>query len=220
MENYKNMLDLTFELEGLVRLRCDREADKALDAHIIDKLKEINDLAGLPNETVVEKTVEVEIEKIVEKPVVVEKIVEKIIEKPVEVSSMKPETTDAAQDEDDSMFYALDDDEDDDDDSREEETEEEESPAEPEREIKSETPKRAKPLISINDRFRFKRELFGNSDKAFNEALTLLTSMESAEEARDYFLNETDWDPERDVVVEFFDMAERYFKTSASGVNK
>lgn len=70
-----------------------------------------------------------------------------------------------------------------------------------------------KPLfkyMTINDKFRFRRELFSNSDPVFREALSLIETMESMEEVNDYFFNDLQWDPESDEVKEFSTLVERY----------
>ena len=71
---------------------------------------------------------------------------------------------------------------------------------------------RGKLVFSINDRYRFKRELFNNSDADFNNTLALVASMEDYDEAEDYFLGELQWDPKRVEVVDFLEVLKRYFK--------
>lgn len=80
----------------------------------------------------------------------------------------------------------------------------EEEPAEPKT--------RGKLVFSINDRYRFKKALFANSDAAFNNTLALLASMENFEEAEDYFLNEEEFDSHNPLVIEFFEIIKKYFK--------
>lgn len=71
---------------------------------------------------------------------------------------------------------------------------------------------RGKLVFSINDRYRFKRELFSNSDADFNNTLALVASMENFDEAEDYFLSELQWDQKRGEVVDFLEILKRYFK--------
>ena len=47
MDRYKELLDLAFELEGLVRLRLEREKDEALEDLISDKVRAICYVSGL-----------------------------------------------------------------------------------------------------------------------------------------------------------------------------
>lgn len=70
-----------------------------------------------------------------------------------------------------------------------------------------------KPLfkyMTINDKFRFRRELFSNSDLMFRDALSLIETMESMDEVKDYFFNDLQWNPESLEVKEFSTLVERY----------
>lgn len=70
---------------------------------------------------------------------------------------------------------------------------------------------RGKLVFSINDRYKFKRELFGGSDTAFNATLSLVASMDSYDEAEEYFIDELQWDQSRLEVIEFLDILKNYF---------
>lgn len=70
---------------------------------------------------------------------------------------------------------------------------------------------RGKLVFSINDRYRFKRELFSNSDAEFNNTLALVASMENYDEAEDYFLTELGWDEEAEEVTDFLAVIRKYF---------
>ena len=71
---------------------------------------------------------------------------------------------------------------------------------------------RGRLVFTINDRYRFKRDLFCNSDAEFNTTLALVASMDSYEEAEDYFLDELQWNPQRQEVTDFLDILKNYFK--------
>lgn len=71
---------------------------------------------------------------------------------------------------------------------------------------------RGRLVFTVNDRFRFKRELFGNSDADFNNTLALVASMENYDEAEDYFLGELQWNPKREEVAAFLEILKKYFK--------
>lgn len=60
-----------------------------------------------------------------------------------------------------------------------------------------------KPPFSLNDRFLFTRELFGGDRRAFESALTRVASMDSYEEADDYFFYHCGWDRESPVAKDF-----------------
>lgn len=67
-------------------------------------------------------------------------------------------------------------------------------------------------VFSINDRIRFKKELFENSDVDFNNTLALVASMDSYDEAEDYFVNEQGWKLTNGVEKEFLENLKRYFR--------
>lgn len=65
--------------------------------------------------------------------------------------------------------------------------------------------------FTLNDRFRFRRELFRNSDEEFKETLEVIGSMSSMEEAEDYFFNDLCWDPSSPEVKEFMAIVAKHF---------
>ena len=69
-----------------------------------------------------------------------------------------------------------------------------------------------KPAFCINDRFRFRRELFKNSDKEFENAMTAVTTMDSYDEAEEYFIGELGWDYENPEVSDFMAIIRGYFE--------
>lgn len=73
-------------------------------------------------------------------------------------------------------------------------------------------PNAPKPAFCINDRFRFRRELFGNSDAAFNSAMDLVATMDDYQEAEDYFLADLGWDTEKPEVMDFMAIIRTYFE--------
>lgn len=74
-----------------------------------------------------------------------------------------------------------------------------------------------KQCFTINDKFRFRRELFGNSDTDFADTLNLLSAMTSYAEVQDYLLNDLEWDINNDEVAEFLTIIETYFKSRIKG---
>lgn len=65
--------------------------------------------------------------------------------------------------------------------------------------------------LTINDRFRFKRELFGNSDAQLNDALDVIAAMNSYDEAEDYFYNDLVWDKDSEDVKDFMNVVANHF---------
>lgn len=76
--------------------------------------------------------------------------------------------------------------------------------------------RRAKELrkaLGLNDRFRFRRELFGNSDVNMNDTLNLIDTMADYAEARDYLINDLGWSADEPVVKEFLELVSLHFKS-------
>ncbi len=69
-----------------------------------------------------------------------------------------------------------------------------------------------KPAFCLNDRFRFKRELFGNSDAEFSSAMDMIAAMDNYDEAEEYFIGELEWDAENPEVVDFMEIIKGYFE--------
>lgn len=60
-----------------------------------------------------------------------------------------------------------------------------------------------KSAFTLNDKFRFCRELFGNSQTQYNDALNMINAMHSFDEAEDYFYNDLGWNAENADVEDF-----------------
>ncbi|MCH5216039.1 MAG: hypothetical protein J1F10_03785 [Muribaculaceae bacterium] len=71
--------------------------------------------------------------------------------------------------------------------------------------------KNLKKAFTLNDRFRFRRELFGNHDVEFNDTLNLVEAMHSFDEAEDYFYNDLQWDKTSPEVGDFMKIIEKHF---------
>lgn len=65
--------------------------------------------------------------------------------------------------------------------------------------------------FTLNDRFRFRRELFRNSDDEFRETIDVIGTMADMDEAEEYFYNDLCWDPEREEVKEFMAIVAKHF---------
>lgn len=66
-------------------------------------------------------------------------------------------------------------------------------------------------LFTLNDKFRFRRELFGNSEMEFVDALNTVRAMHSMAEAEDYFYNDLEWNAEIEEVKDFMQVIQQYF---------
>ncbi len=65
--------------------------------------------------------------------------------------------------------------------------------------------------LSLNDRFRYQRELLDNDRDAFMQLMSAIDEMESWEDAADY-LGTYQWDEESPTVRDFLSMIEKHFK--------
>ncbi len=66
--------------------------------------------------------------------------------------------------------------------------------------------------FTLNDKYRFRRELFGNSDVALNDALDVVSAMHSFDEVCEYFSADLGWDLENDDVKDFLDVIATHFR--------
>lgn len=65
--------------------------------------------------------------------------------------------------------------------------------------------------FTLNDKFRFIRELFNGSEQEFADAVSVIQSMNSIEEAEEYFYDDLCWDPQSSEVKEFMEIVARHF---------
>ena len=66
-------------------------------------------------------------------------------------------------------------------------------------------------VIGLNDRFRFRHDLFSNSDELFRETIDILNKIEDFDKAVDYLMNKFEWDEEDATVVYFYDIIKPKF---------
>ncbi len=67
-------------------------------------------------------------------------------------------------------------------------------------------------VFNLNDKFRFRRELFGNSDAQYVECLDMLSAMKSLDEAKEYLLDDLNWDPDNDDAKAFIELLSNYYQ--------
>lgn len=89
--------------------------------------------------------------------------------------------------------------------------EEEENPVRLDEQLQRNLSKNMRKALSLNDRYRFKRELFGNSELDLNDALDMVQSMKSYDEATDYFYGDLGWDKDNDEVQDFMSIVKKHF---------
>lgn len=66
-------------------------------------------------------------------------------------------------------------------------------------------------VIGLNDRFRFRHDLFSNSDELFRETIDILNKIEDFDKAVDYLVQKFAWDEEDATVVYFYDIIKPKF---------
>ncbi len=71
--------------------------------------------------------------------------------------------------------------------------------------------KNLRKAFSVNDKFRFRRELFSNSDTEMTDTLNLVEAMSSYSEAEEYFFTDLQWDPDLTEVSDFMAIIRKHF---------
>lgn len=66
-------------------------------------------------------------------------------------------------------------------------------------------------MFTLNDKFMFRKGLFGNNDEEFNSTLDLVGAMHSYEEVEEYVYDDLQWDSTDPLVVDFMKIAHRFF---------
>ncbi len=114
----------------------------------------------------------------------------------------EPEDEEDSEDEEEEPFE---------DEDEEEEPEQDDEGVRVDEKLQRTLSKNLRQAFSINDRFRFRRELFSNSDLDMNDAINMVESMRTFDEAEDYFYSDLGWDKSVPEVQEFMDIIKRHF---------
>lgn len=212
IDEIKDLKDKIYEIEGLLELAQLRE-DKIpeLEPLILGRIKSLLDENGSEVKVTVDSVVANSVavdedtmsleEQVALEPVVVDSISElfeesemKSVSRPVEELEIPeiPESVESMHSEKEEMKKP--------------------SVTEIKRQENVKKHKLDKPAFCLNDRFRFKRELFGNSDAEFSSAMNMIAAMDSYDEAEEYFIGELEWDEENPEVVDFMEIIKGYFE--------
>lgn len=210
MDNYEQILNLTFEIEGLLTLA--RQRGNEIPSSVLQLVKEkaalLDEMAAairLPetesdDEAIALSAEEEQIEDAdpfdVDDEEEVETPVETAPEQPAEIPVVDEELTVG--------------------DDTQAEVEEEAGDDAPltladRLSIDQAKSKDIKRAFTLNDRFRFKRELFGNSESDFADALNVIAAMSTYEEAEEYFYNDLCWSADNDEVKDFMAVVRNHF---------
>lgn len=65
--------------------------------------------------------------------------------------------------------------------------------------------------FTLNDKFRFIRSLFNNSEADYKEALEVLSTMNGIDEAEEYIFDDLCWEPDNEDVKDFMDIISNHF---------
>lgn len=125
--------------------------------------------------------------------------------KPEETAVPADDDDTPCDEEDDNEEYCHDDDAEDDDEINEEDG------IRVDEKLQRSISKDLRKAFSINDRFRFRRELFANSDIEMRDAIDMVECMHSAEEAEDYFYNDLNWEKTSPEVKDFMEIIKKHF---------
>ena len=87
-----------------------------------------------------------------------------------------------------------------------------ESPIRVDEKLQRHLSKDIRKALSINDRFRFQRELFAGSADALNTAIEHIEAMRSYGNAELYFYSQLNWDRENEVVKDFMTLVRNHFQ--------
>lgn len=68
------------------------------------------------------------------------------------------------------------------------------------------------PQFCLNDRFRFRRVIFGGSEAEFNNTMEYVATLPSLTRAEDYFYGDMALDPEDPDVADFMEIIKNYFE--------
>ena len=220
MMNHEVSLNLAFEIEGLLMLLRTRGGDDPADANDmatedIERLlrDKVRELAASVNCAVCED--EKEVEQVPE-PELEQEVAPEPEPEPEPEAEVAEEEAEVEAETQLEFDADLDTEEFDEEAEAEAEDFEEEAEAEPEPEdVKSPQPalgRRPNLIFTLNDRFRFRRELFSNSDSEMADAINTIGSMHSYDEAEEYFFTDLNWDPENPDVADFMEIIHNSFK--------
>lgn len=178
MTDIDQLIQLNVELEGLLRVVRDRDSIDARNM-LADKIEEYTSAMNAFLNTDIEYTPEAETPV---QPAEPEQEPEQVAEEPaaVEVKEQEAEEPEI-----------------------EPQAEAAEKAVTTETEHIAETNTKLLKAFTLNDRFRFRRELFAGDDADFSETLKLLADMESYSEACDYLYNDMMWNRTDPNVVDF-----------------
>lgn len=237
--NIKNLLSKTYKLEGLLMLAESRGED--VPDMVMDEIRELADEIQQAVQLPVEEFApisaddpDVDVELVYDEEEAEEETApeSEITEPEAETVEEETEETEVAvqQEEQEDEYNGIEildeeefeteepeQDEEDDDDYYSDETEDdsivdEDTPTESVNDaISRNNSKDLRRAFSLNDKFRFRRELFSNSEVAMTNAINMVQAMNSYDEAEEYFFQDLGWDAESEEVKDFMSVIQKHF---------
>lgn len=219
-DNLEELLEVAFEMEGLITLMLKREdmTPEKVKNMLRRKAARFNELLGAepvevpapkaPVEIIAEETVAPEPVTAAEEE---EETLTSVYEKIDLPESPASETEEAAEEQEIAEAAEM------------EEEEDAEPEAEPQDEFVVENPAtkndndggagvlndflcKKNPAFTLNDKFRFRRSLFDNSDEEFQGTLKIISEMKTMDEVEDYLYNDLCLEPENEDVKAFVEI--------------
>ena len=199
--NYNELLKAAYEIEGLLALQAQRgnNAIATVDEMIADKIAMLAREFEAESDTDddAEAQVETIVETAVSEPVIAP-------EPAIEPIAEEPETTPSA---DEAIAKTA---------VEEERADADVRPA-PDMSITLDEKlarERAQDIFkafTLNDKFRFRRELFRGSQAEFDDALNIISQMSTIEEAEEYIYDDLCWNRDNEDVKAFMDIVTKHF---------
>lgn len=197
MNDYSNLLDRVYELEGLLHLAVNRSNPPAsLDSLIRRKAAEITACLGQIDEPLEVAAADDEV-AVADDNDSAESVDAADVDSPAEEFDTENDSTEYVDDYADDYEYAdseVFDDENVDSDNASD----------------SDIPRKFS--FSINDRFRFRRTLFNNSDREFNIAIASISACHDYQEAEQMLQEDYGWNTEDVEPSDFLRLVSNYFK--------
>lgn len=190
-ESLRRMLELTYELEGLLDMAINRDEVSDLLFDLIDK--KLTSIRSIP----------------LQSPAETEPAPESAPEIPDQETPEEPWEPELEERQEQEIL------------KEEMEEEMEEQPELPEmteipeisvENIRQEAGGKHVSTFSINDRFLFSRELFGGNIAGFEQALKEVAALDSYEEAEEFFYTEYGFDQDNPTVADFMIRISKYFE--------
>lgn len=187
-EKLQELLDTTYELEGLLHLMLSRDdINSTLEGLVVKKLERLSEMAGLQSPGNSDEDMP-------------EGFYEEEIPVKTEFTDISDTSDGTGQEETSEVSGTV----------KEPEIAGETALTGNFVETSPEMSRKVAPAFSLNDKFLFTRELFNGSREDFNESIDRLAEMETYEEAEGYFLYTLGWNPKDETVMDFMGIVAKY----------